>query len=62
VKPAERVRVLEKARQDLKDAVGWYAARNPEVAEAFSRALTELDDRFEEIAAGGPDRLERSRV
>jgi toxin ParE1/3/4 len=39
VAPAKRLRFVEEARADFREALRWYAHRDPELGEAFSRAV-----------------------
>jgi toxin ParE1/3/4 len=39
VAPAERLRFIEEARADFREALRWYTQRDPELGAAFSRAV-----------------------
>jgi toxin ParE1/3/4 len=52
VAAGDRVRFLEEARADFREALSWYVHRDPEIAEAFSRAVR----RAAATIAAAPDR------
>jgi plasmid stabilization system protein ParE len=47
-----RIRFLAEARQDLREAVLWYAQRDPEVAATFARAV----ERAAAVIGDAPER------